>query len=271
MRNLSNSKSAKEGDWKGLYLEATQVVSKNPNFAAITLVDQQNNLNFVTTIPYGMPTFEANYKELAQKAIRTGKPNISGPFKVPVVDGQKIAISFPFRTAYSENRVLRVILNVEYIRELIAEQDLQPGWAFTIFDRSGVIVAQSGNENKVGNKTDIDLKSFWKTSNPEVFKYKNKNNEDLTGFIQELFGNNWLVSISAEDKILNETYYKKILIFFIFGSSLIIISLFLSNKISNFISREARELELKITLDKDELSPNHPWRIFEFSEIFQRV
>lgn len=268
---LSNSRSAKEGDWKMLYLEANKVVSENPNFAAITLVDHHNNLNFVTTIPYGKPTFETNYKELVQQAIRTGKPNISGAFRVPIIDGQKIAISFPFRTVYGENRVLRAILNVEYFRELVSEQDLSPDWISTILDRNGVIVIQSGGENKGSDNTDIDLKAFSKISSLKLLKYKNKENEDFTGFAQALYGYNWLISIAAKDADLNQKHHKKILIFFIFGALLIILSLSLTNKISNLISQEAKELAQDITVDKDELRLNRPRHIIEFDEIFQCI
>ena len=112
---LGNTKSARQGDWKQLYQDAKRLIASNPHYVAITLVDQENNRQFATSLPYGSRTFEPRYTELVQEALLTGKSNVSGPFTVPVTDGYKIAVSSPFRSNDSGSHVLRMILNVDSI------------------------------------------------------------------------------------------------------------------------------------------------------------
>ncbi|MEJ1934620.1 cache domain-containing protein, partial [Nostoc sp. NIES-2111] len=139
---MSLSNAAQEDNIPRLYVAAQRLQEASPAMAAISLVNRDEKLVFLSLSPLGT-TLPAAQLDSVRETFSTGKPSLSKPFQSPVSSRQIVALNVPVIRDGQVVYVLRGILRVETLSDLINPQSLPPGWIAGIFDRDGVTVARN--------------------------------------------------------------------------------------------------------------------------------
>ena len=73
LQTLAESSAAQQDDLHALYESAKRVVDLNPQeFRAVTLINQQEELLFVSSVPYGNSTFTTIQLDLVRDVLKNG-------------------------------------------------------------------------------------------------------------------------------------------------------------------------------------------------------
>ena len=254
---LKNSQHAKQENWKNLYQDATRIVANHPNFAAIGLAGQTGDLIFVTKTPFDQPTFQTRDSETVQRAIITGKPNLSGPFTIPDAEGYRVAVSMPIRSHRSRNYVLRVIFDADYFSNLIMREAWPDQWTCTLFDRNGIIISRSDKNDKfVGQNIGIPAKSFANVSGYKAVTYQNSDGGTAHAFLYQIHHGDWFVAVEANEASFHEKYYAELKRFLPASLALIIVIAAFAFSGSTHIARHLQTLEVFFGKKEKLLSKN---------------
>ena len=267
---LSNSQSARNKDWAGLYQEARQFVSANPHYVAVTLVDTSGTLEFVTTIPYGRKTFAPNYLHLVHEVLRTGNANLSGPFRVPIAEGHRVAISLPVNHDGGTTKVLRLILSTDSISEILKAQQLPRGWIAGIADREGRILARSINsETYIGQLASDSFRKAIRHNQLDSFKGITLEGHSTTSFVSPVFNRDWYVAVAVPDSILNERHHRSLVKMSIVGIFAAATVFGLMLLLANFMSQQSRLLESAVSAGDLQAESPRNLLIREFRSFFE--
>lgn len=139
---LSLSNAAVENDVPRLYQAAKRLQEASVAMSAISLVDRNEKLVFVTLRPLGTELPAAELQSV-RETFRTGKPSLSKPFLSPVSDRTVVALNVPVIRDGKIDYCLRGILRVDTLSDFMRPPILGPDWIAGIFDRDGVTIARS--------------------------------------------------------------------------------------------------------------------------------
>jgi hypothetical protein len=110
---------------------------------AIVLLDTKAQQLINTNRPFGEPLPRAINTEMLDRAVETGKPQISDLIIGAVLRRPVLTVGVPVFRDGEVVYVLLVVLGPEILSALLLEQNLPPDWTATIFDRKGIIVARN--------------------------------------------------------------------------------------------------------------------------------
>ena len=260
LRMLSNSEAAQTRDWPALLENARRVLQTNPSFTAITLLDRNNQLLFVTSIPYGQQAFNNSYTELVQEVFQTSQPNVSGPFKTPTSDFHLVAVSVPVVHGGEVTHVLRMILRTVVIDQVMKEQQFPSGWLVSIADRKGTIVARSLDaEQFVGKAASATFRAAIERKDDNLYRGRSAEGISITALAMPIFNNYWFAAVGVPDDVLESVYRQHLLYL---AAAIGLTSLFggvVALWISRFLARQAQALEQVVHGGR----PNNPlpWRL----------
>jgi len=205
LNTLGASHAAQQGNWQELYADANRATENNSWVRAISLVDTQNRLLFLSTVPYGSPLFPTNHPELVNEAVRTGKPNVSGPFTAPVGPNALIAVTLPLVRNGQTTHVLRAIILTDTINHVLDNAGLPLEWVAGIIDREGVLVARTHNpEAFVGQKVPDPLIQDMRRGNTKPTQGLTLDGVPSTRQLRPIFGGDWYVGVAVPTADLNE-------------------------------------------------------------------
>ncbi len=245
---LAKSKNARNKNWAGLYEDAKALVVNHGYFSAITLADDANNLDFVTSIPYGYKTFSPRYPNLVHEVFETGRANISGPFKVPISDGYKVAASIPIIQDNKTIKVLRIVVKTDYICEILKNQNLPKGWIVAIADREGRIIARTENPEKyIGEMASPTFMAAIKRNEKNIFKGITLEGKSTIAFIAPVFHGDWFVTVGVPVTILKDRYRKSLINMALLAIAAIIVAFGVIYIMANFMSKQIRALEAVVS------------------------
>lgn len=129
LNTLATSNVAKRCDLQNLYEHAKRAVRISNNASAISLVDRQDRLMFLTLRPFSHSPEPANDLASVREVFRTGKPAISAPFPSPVnKDRLVMAIGVPMFVNEELVYCLRLIIPVAMLNQMLQEQQLPDEW-----------------------------------------------------------------------------------------------------------------------------------------------
>lgn len=252
LQTLGNSAEAQAGDWGRLHEYARKIVASNPHLAAVTLADGGNQLLFVTSIPYGQQTFNARHNDRVNEVLQSGRPNVSGPFTVPISDHHLVAVSAPVFQGGKVVAVLRMILYADAIDELIKRQHLPSDWLVSIVDRNGTIIARSvAPELYVGKLGSNTLRMAIQRNDGQLYRGLSLEGVATTSLALPIYTNNWFAAVGVPDRVLAQVYQCNMVLL---GLAILSISLFGGGMIllvSAFFSRQASALEQVVGNDPD--------------------
>ncbi len=241
---LSNSPSARNGDWPALYEHARRLVDTSAGYVAVTLADDAGNLLFVTSLPYGDKTFKARYPHLVHEVLDTGRPNVSGPFTVPIAEGHRIAISVPVVRGDRIKHVLRMILSTDSISEIIRRQHLPDRWLAAIADREGILIARSTAEKEyVGKLASTSFIAAIDRKNEKIFKGISLEGAPITSVVHPIFSGDWYVGIAVPDSVLESQYRHTLLILLVMSVCAAALGIGATFIGTGFMENQARKLE----------------------------
>jgi diguanylate cyclase (GGDEF)-like protein len=131
-----------------LYEHAKGVETVLPDVQALSLVNRAGEQVFNTLEPYGAPLPRTGDMESVQRTFRDDRPTVSGLFTGTITSQPVTALGVPLRISRSPRYVLRMITPVEEYARLLGEQHLPEGWASTLFDANGVVLACTRNHEQ---------------------------------------------------------------------------------------------------------------------------
>lgn len=194
---LSQSNAAIEGNVTRLYAASQRVHAALPILSAISLVDAQGRLVFLTLSPLAakLPT---GHVESVCEAFATGRHSLSKPFPSPVDQRIVIALNVPVMRDSRIAYCLRGILRIETLSELIRPQSLEPGWIAGIFDHDGIAVARSlSPELFVGKPAGPDLLKAIRSGNRSAWRGHTREGIDTLSVSRPLEPWGWTVALAV--------------------------------------------------------------------------
>lgn len=139
---LAQSHSVQVDDMARFYAFAQRVQKTTPTISAISLVDGNDKLIFLTLKPLGT-VLPASQLESVHETFQTGKPSLSKPFQSPINDRKVVALNVPVMREGKVIYCLRGIFRVDTLSSLIKPEKLPQGWISGMFDQDGITVARS--------------------------------------------------------------------------------------------------------------------------------
>lgn len=139
---LAQSNSAQVDDIASFYGFAQRVQKATATISAISLVDANDKLVFLTLKPLGT-VLPASQLDSVHETFQTGKPSLSKPFQSPINERKVVALNVPVIRNGKVVYCLRGIFRVDTLSSLIKPESLPAGWISGMFDQDGITVARS--------------------------------------------------------------------------------------------------------------------------------
>jgi PAS domain S-box-containing protein len=145
LQSLAASASLRQGDFGAFQRQAEAALSVRHS-GNIMLIDRNMEQLVNTGVPFGTRMPKAAVQEPLERALATGKPQLTGAFIGPVSRRLLFAIIVPVEID-GENRyaLVRSPRRGAFAR-LVAAQEMPPGWQAVVTDASHRIIARSGQE-----------------------------------------------------------------------------------------------------------------------------
>jgi PAS domain S-box-containing protein len=149
LQALAASPSLRHGDLAEFQrqAEASLALAQNGN---IVLIDRNMRQLVNTWVPFGTRLEKAVVPKATERALATGKPQITGLFTGPVSQQLSVGIIVPVPIDGENRYALGRSLNQRVIAGLIVVHELPPGWQAVVSDATHHIVARSGEDAFIG-------------------------------------------------------------------------------------------------------------------------
>jgi PAS domain S-box-containing protein len=148
LQALAASPSLRDGDFAEFQRQAQASLTLRQS-GNIMLIDRNMRQLVNTSVPFGTPLEEAAVRAPAQRALETGKPQVTGLFVGPVTHQPMFGIIVPVEIGGESRYALVRSLDQRTLQRLIAGNELPVGWHATISEAAHRIMAQSDWENAV--------------------------------------------------------------------------------------------------------------------------
>lgn len=238
---LGQTDAAQRGDMATLYQSAKRVLDTNPSFQAISLIDIEGRMVFVTSRPYGAPSFAPNYPELVDEVFKTGKPNLSGVFVTPISDNKLVAVSVPMRREGQITHVLRMVMLAKTISQVLIDEALPAAWLAGILDRQGIFVARNVDvENSVGRPASPEFQRAMKRREHFTFESISLEGAPIMAVIVPLHQGDWFLGVAVPDTLLNAPVWRNLRVFAFFALTGLLLSVVLSQWMATWLVRQLR-------------------------------
>jgi PAS domain S-box-containing protein len=146
LQALAASPSLRQGDFAEFQrqAEASLALLQSGN---IVLIDRNMQQLVNTFVPFGRPLPKAVVPKPIERALATGKPQVTGLFMAPVVDQFMFAIIVPVEIDGESRYVLGRSQDQHALARLVAANELPPGWLAVVADPAHLIIARSEQED----------------------------------------------------------------------------------------------------------------------------
>ncbi|MES2483282.1 MAG: ATP-binding protein [Pseudomonadota bacterium] len=239
LETLAAADAAQRDDLRTLHETSRRVVQGNPAFRAIGLVDANDRVLFVTTLPFGGDTLALNQGQMVHEAFRTAKPNVSGIFTSRQTRDKVVAVSVPVLRNGKVAYVLRMILAADSIGNLLAEYALPQGWLSAIVDREGILLARNVDAPKfLGMRATAPFLKAMQTRERRLFDSVNLLGVPIKNMMVPIHGGDWFLGVAVPTSVLDGPVRDRIRDFAGYGLAWILLSLALSQLMAYFLSRQ---------------------------------
>jgi PAS domain S-box-containing protein len=146
MQALAASPSLRQGDFAEFQRQAEDslVLRQSGN---IMLIDRDMRQLVNTWMPFGRHLPKTAAPESVQRALATGKPQITGLFTGSIVKQLVFAIVVPVQIDGQNRYALARSPNQHALAGLIAAQELPPGWLAVVSDAAHRVIARSDQQD----------------------------------------------------------------------------------------------------------------------------
>lgn len=268
---LAESDAALAQDMPRLYAHARRIVERDRDIRAITLVDGDGRILFLTSAPLGAPPMQAQAPELIQEALRTQTPNVSGAFNSPVSPIKVVAVTVPIIQGGQATLALRAILTVQYFNRIIAADRLPSGWIAGIADRNGNIVARSLDpERFVGGKASQSFRVAIIQGNTGVFPGSTLEGTPTLNKVRPIYGLDWYMGVAVPQAVLNAPVHE--MLWHVGGLSALWLGLAVlaASVFAGYVVRQMQQVSSAMAFGLAGTQDDSPIRIRELFDMFQR-
>lgn len=268
---LAESDAALAQDMPRLYAHARRIVERDRDIRAITLVDGDGRILFLTSAPLGAPPMQAQAPELIQEALRTQTPNVSGAFNSPVSPIKVVAVTVPIIQGGQATLALRAILTVQYFNRIIAADQLPSGWIAGIADRNGNIVARSLDpERFVGGKASQSFRVAIIQGNTGVFPGSTLEGTPTLNKVRPIYGLDWYMGVAVPQAVLNAPVHE--MLWHVGGLSALWLGLAVlaASVFAGYVVRQMQQVSSAMAFGLAGTQDDSPIRIRELFDMFQR-
>lgn len=268
---LAESDAALVQDMPRLYAHARRIVERDRDIRAITLVDGDGRILFLTSAPLGAPPMQAQAPELIQEALRTQTPNVSGAFNSPVSPIKVVAVTVPIIQGGQATLALRAILTVQYFNRIIAADRLPSGWIAGIADRNGNIVARSLDpERFVGGKASQSFRVAIIQGNTGVFPGSTLEGTPTLNKVRPIYGLDWYMGVAVPQAVLNAPVHE--MLWHVGGLSALWLGLAVlaASVFAGYVVRQMQQVSSAMAFGLAGTQDDSPIRIRELFDMFQR-
>jgi PAS domain S-box-containing protein len=146
LQALAASPSLRQGDFAEFQRQAEASLRLRQS-GNIVLIDRNMHQRVNTAVPFGKPLPNAAIPGAAQRAIETGKPQVTGLFMAPIIKQLLIGISVPVEIDGERRYVLGRSPDQSALARVVAANKLPPGWQAAVSDTTHHIIARSDQPN----------------------------------------------------------------------------------------------------------------------------
>ena len=143
---LAESPNADDpADWQLLYQSALVYLDRFDTHVIFAGTETPTGMRFNTRLPFGstLPLLPVPAGRVAaQEAIRSGQPAVGDTFVGPVANETLVALAVPGVRAGEVQHILLSTLSSRQLQQHIDDVSIPDGWAATLLDSNGAIVAQ---------------------------------------------------------------------------------------------------------------------------------
>ena len=168
LQALAGSPSLRQGDFAEFQrqAEASLILRQSGN---IMLIDRNMQQLDNTWVPHGKPLPKTAAPEPVQKALATGKPQITGLFMSSVVKQLVFAIIVPVQIDGESRYALGRSPSPQALARLVAANQLPPGWHAAVSDPEHRTIAGSEQQDAFVGKELPPAQ--WRGAGPGVFEF----------------------------------------------------------------------------------------------------
>jgi PAS domain S-box-containing protein len=145
MQALATSPSLRRADFAEFQRQAEAPLALGQS-GNIMLIDREMRQLVNTWVPFGTPMPEAVVQEPVERALATGKPQVTGLFMGPVSRQPLFSIIVPVQIDGENRYALVRSPDRSVMTGLLKAHQLPPGWQAVVADATHRIIAQSGGE-----------------------------------------------------------------------------------------------------------------------------
>ncbi len=210
----------------------------------VTLGDAEGNRFISTRQPYGSPLPRRTSMESLQKAIATGRPNVSDLFFGKISNGLVITIDIPLPTPEGL-RVVSLSCGPERVSKPLRQLELPEGWLVGMVDSQGTFIYRSLDpETWVGRKTRPELSEAIRNA---VNGKGHLHNRSVEGFqILNVFeavpGTGWSVLIGLPESALYKQLWRPLAVLTAAAAGTLLLTVLLAILMGQPLQRAARRL-----------------------------
>ena len=146
LQALAASPSLRQGDFAEFQRQAEASLAVRQS-GSIMLIDRNMQQLVNTWVPFGTPLQKAALPELTERALATGKPQITGLFIGPVTKQLTFGIIVPVQIDGESRYALVRSPNGHALAGLVAANELPPGWRAIVSDAAHHIIARSEQQD----------------------------------------------------------------------------------------------------------------------------
>lgn len=265
---LGLSDAAQRGDLKLLYDDAKRVVDGNADiFRAVSLVNREEELLFVTSLPFGAETFTTREILAVRQVFKTGRPNVSGIFVAPASPKALVAVSVPIRQKGNITFCLRMLLTSASISEMLGSVVTSEGWVAVLADPGGNLLARNFNaERFVGRRVAPVALEALHRGERSFFHFETLEGIASTGLWVPVHGGEWRLGLSAPDSVLKEHARQSLQYLLWGGFAGLLFAVALSQWLARYLGRQAQAMADVV----GEMSAAQSLHVSEFWGIVQR-
>lgn len=268
---LAESDAALAQDMPRLYAHARRIVERDRDIQAITLVDGDGRILFLTAAPLGGPPLQAHAPDLIQEALRTQTPNVSGAFNSPASPIKVVAVTVPIIQGGQSTHALWAVLTVESLNRIIAADRLPAGWIAGIADRNGNIVARSLDADRyVGGKASQSFQAAIVQGTTGVFAGATLEGTPTLNKVRPIYGLDWYLGVAVPKVVLNAPVRE--MLWHVAGLSVLWLGLamLVASFFAGYIVRQMQQVSNAMAFGHTDVQDSSPIRIRELFDMFQR-
>lgn len=180
-----------------LYAAARRLQVASPTLAAVSLVNDQERVLFLTVSPLNQQVANGEVASL-RETMSSGKPSLSKPFRSTVNNRMLVALNVPVLRDGKVTHCVRGVMHLEKLADLIRPQALAPDRIAGIFDRDGMTIARSRSpELYVGKLASPPLVQAIQTQNVSVWRGRTREGIDTLTVVRPIGAWQWSIGVSV--------------------------------------------------------------------------